>query len=526
MGQATWNAVARVLVLGLNAASGVLVARALLPEGRGVTALVIATATTTIALGYLSVEQSHVRLWAGRRDEILANSVLLGPTVGVLAALGSALLLWAGTWFGITVASPELLAMALASVPAGITALYLNGALTLDAQIALVTRSMLYVAVLQFGATALLAAAGWLTPGWVVAIWSASSASALLVLLARERPRLRFWNPGLARRAISLGLRFHPGSAALNLTLRLDVFILGALTSSAAVGLYALAVTVGGFARIPAEAVRGVFLSRQAEGELGDAVEATTRATRISTLLAAISVGGLCATAPVLIPLAYGVAFADSVRAMYALGPGLFLMHAGRQIGAYLIRCDRPLVVSAFPTAALGVNIVLNLVLIPRWGIVGCALAASVSYAVLTLAQVVRFCRMTGVRWRRLLPAAAEIAMLRQLLPGATGPGRMLRTGGLGRAARRRARGSAATAPPEHELVAAQVSATGAELDQLEAPVPEEPEDLLRPGHLERVPADPVDQVVASGHAPADRSGRELPGHDQLEELPERNSPV
>ena len=519
--QATRSAAARVLVVGLNAAAGIIVARALQPEGRGVSAMVIAVAGTTIALGYLSVEQAHVLLWPGRRDEIVANSVLLGPAVGALAALGAALVVWVGTSLGVMVLHPGMLAVALVSVPAAITALYLGTALVLDARVAVVNRSMLCVAVLQCGVTLLLAAMGSLTPGWVVTIWSASSTVALLVLLAGARPRLRCWSPTLARRAVSVGMRFHPGSASLYLTYRLDVLILGALASPAAVGLYTLAVTLGELTRIPTEAVRGVFLPRQAEGDRPDAAEVTARATRISALLAAVSVGGLCLTAPVLVPIAYGTAFADSVHALYALGPGLFALQAGRQIGAFLIRHDRPLIFSALPMAALAVSIAANLALIPRWGIVGCALAASVSYTLLTTAQVARFCRATGIPWHRLLPGPAEIVMLRRWLARST---RLV--GVLPSAGSAQRKQSVVGPPPEDELVAAPAAATGREVEQLEAAVPREPEDLFRPRHLERVPPDPVDEVVTPRHATGYRPNGPAAGHDCADQLLDGGAPV
>ncbi|MFI7217186.1 lipopolysaccharide biosynthesis protein [Micromonospora maritima] len=416
LGQAARNAASRILVVGLNAAAGIVTARALNPDGRGISALAIAVAGATVSLGFLSVEQAHVQLWKGRRDAVIANSVLLGPAVGAVAAIVGTAVVWLGAHFGVLDVHPGILLLALAAVPASVTGLYLSTALVLDARVSLVNRAMVWVGVLQCVVTFGMALTGSLTPGSVVAIWSGSAFAMLLVLLAGARPALRRRDPTLARQALALGVRLHPGSVALYLTYRLDVLVLGALATPTAVGLYALAVTVGELTRIPTEAVRGVFLPRQAEGDRAASADVTAVATRVSVALAAVCVGGLCLVAPVLIPLAYGHDFADSVHALYALGPGLFMVQAGRQIGAYLIKHDRPFVVSALPTVAVLANAGANLLLIPRWGLIGCGLSASLGFTLMTVGQAVRFCRTTGVRWHRLLPGPGDVVLVRRRL--------------------------------------------------------------------------------------------------------------
>ncbi len=130
----------------------------------------------------------------------------------------------------------------------------------------------------------------------------------------------------------------------------------------------------------------------------------------MSTALAAGSVAALCLAGPVLLPAGYGAEFAGAVPALFALAPGLFALGAARQVSAYLVRLHRPLTMSAASAAALALNVVAILVLVPRWGIVGCALASSASYTLVAAVQVVRFCRASGTPLRRLLPSPARSA--------------------------------------------------------------------------------------------------------------------
>jgi O-antigen/teichoic acid export membrane protein len=482
--QAARSLAIRLSLVVLGGATGIVIARALHPQGRGTYAIVVAFASATMAIGHLSLDQAHVTLWPSRHGAVAVNSVVMGPVLGTLAAACGLALALSGVAGAATAAHPGLLIVALLSVPAATTVLYLSNVLALGARVAWVDWATLLGSVLQCGALLALAAAGRLTVAWVVWIWAASSAAPLLLMVGAARPRLGRFDPAVCRRALSLGLRYHGGSAALYLTYRVDVLVLGAMAPAAVVGLYTLAVTLAELARIPTDALARASLSGQAVADLNQAARATIRRTRMSVALAGGSVAGLCAVAPLLVPVAYGRDFAGSVPALFALAPGLFALGAGRQVSAYLLRLSRPLAMSALSVGALVVNVAANLVLIPLWGIVGCSLASSLSYGLITAVQVARFCRATDTPLRRLLPAGPELAALRRRLCRSARPIR-----------------PSTADPVEHVLVAAQAPAAGGEVTQREAAVADVREDLLGAGHLERVPADPIDEIVPARHA-------------------------
>ncbi|WP_432837669.1 lipopolysaccharide biosynthesis protein [Dactylosporangium sp. CA-092794] len=403
--QATRSVAVRLVLVALGGATGIIVARALHPEGRGAYAIVVAIATAAMALGHLSLEQAFVGLWPGRGDALTANGAVLGPLLGTAAAGLAA----AGALGLQATREPGLLALGLLAVPAMITGLYLSSALMLSGRVGVVDRSQLLSGVVQCGALLAVAAAGWITVGWVVGLWTLAMAAPLVLLLPATRPRLRCFDAGLARRALSLGARYHTGAVAAYLTQRLDVILLGALASTHAVGLYTVAVTFAELTRIPTDALARAALSRQAAADLGAVAAATVRATRTSVMLAGGSVAALCLTAPVLLPAGYGAEFAGAVPALYALAPGMFALGAARQVSAYLVRLHRPLTMSAPSAVALALNVVAVLVLVPRLGIVGCALASSVSYVLVAAVQIGRFCRASGTPLRRLLPRPAPL---------------------------------------------------------------------------------------------------------------------
>ncbi len=62
-------------------------------------------------------------------------------------------------------------------------------------------------------------------------------------------------------------------------------------------------------------------------------------------------------------------------------------------------------------------NLALNLVLIPAYGIVGAAAASSIAYLAVTVAMLVLYCRLSGVAfWQTLIILPSDIAPMWQML--------------------------------------------------------------------------------------------------------------
>lgn len=62
-------------------------------------------------------------------------------------------------------------------------------------------------------------------------------------------------------------------------------------------------------------------------------------------------------------------------------------------------------------------NLALNLLLIPPYGIVGAAAASSIAYLAVTVALLVLYCRLSGVSvWLTLIILPSDLAPMRQML--------------------------------------------------------------------------------------------------------------
>lgn len=401
----------------LSGVTGILISRILQPEGRGVYSVVVMISMTTMALGGLSLDKAHMTLWVRpeNRVAVTANSAWAGMAVGVVSALVVAAGIVAGDHMGMHVVPASglgPLAIALTAVPLGLTSLYLGAVLMLRGRTDLVNRGEFLGAVVQFGPLFLLAVTGWVTVTWVVAVWVLSTAVTVAVLYAAIRPRLRDADLRMTRRAVTMGIRYHPGLASTYLLRHGDILLLNALTTTRVVGLYSLAASLGGLTLLLTEAAAQVTLSRQMADEDDPTWAYTVQTTRISGILSLASVGSLCIAAPVAIPLVYGPSFGGSVAPLFGLAPGLLMLGATRPLTAYFLRLNRPLATSAVSLAALAVDLVLSVVLIPMAGAVGCAVASSIANATMAGVQVAWFARTTGISPRRLLPSPGDVTRL------------------------------------------------------------------------------------------------------------------
>ncbi|WP_440064062.1 lipopolysaccharide biosynthesis protein [Streptosporangium sp. OZ121] len=405
--QAVQTMASHVLRLTLAAMTGVLIARTLQPEGRGVYAMIATTGGIAVVLGNLSIWRSQIALWQdpARHRALAGNGLLLGLVLGLASAAAT---LAAVTAF-LPLPSPHLLVIALLAVPFGVAAVNLNGIALLRSRNSLVNRGVVASALILNLPILVLAATGNLTLTAVIVCWTAAVSAPFWLLLRPLGLRAMRVEPALTRRQLALSCRYHAGLAAFHLLLTADVFLLGVLVSPAEVGLYTVGAAFLTFSRVPADAVTQVALPRQAvEDELG-ARDVSVRVLRLNLLLSSVFAGALAAASPVLVPLLYGTAFAGSVTPILLLAPGIVALSLLRPVEQYLVRLGRPMTMTAFASGALAANLALNALLIPRWGATGAALAASTAYTALAAAEITWFARTTATGVRELLPRLSDL---------------------------------------------------------------------------------------------------------------------
>lgn len=187
-----------------------------------------------------------------------------------------------------------------------------------------------------------------------------------------------------AREVAAFGWRAQIGGALSLLNLRLDFALLGAFAGPAVLGPYAIASKFAELLRLPAMALTYILYPRFARSlRSAAAVQARALIGRAG-VLTAIMVAPLWVAATYLLPLVYGQAFASAVDPAHILLLGLAGEGVAGVITAFLYGIGRPGLNSVAMAVGLVVTVVLDLLLIPRFGAVGAAWASSVAYLTTT----------------------------------------------------------------------------------------------------------------------------------------------
>jgi O-antigen/teichoic acid export membrane protein len=246
------------------------------------------------------------------------------------------------------------------------------------------------------------------------------------VRLARRGFFSRWSRPGLPLmgQICGYGMRGQLGGILSLLNLRLDVAILGALAGPAVLGVYAVASKYAELLRLPGLAVTYVLYPIFA-GQDEAVVAARTRAlfgkAAALTVLTAIP---LALAAGTLLPLLYGHAFTGATVPAWILIAGLLGEGVAGLVTAYLYGVGRPGVNSLAMGVGVLVTVVLDLVLIPRHGAVGAAIASAVAYLTTTATLVFSFHRLSAPRRAMRAPTVLLVVVLLAFPPVAFYVGR------------------------------------------------------------------------------------------------------
>lgn len=204
----------------------------------------------------------------------------------------------------------------------------------------------------------------------------------LFSMRARIPFSFRLDHPAL-KQSVMYGLGPYVGLAFNTLHFRLNQFVVESMLGPAALGNYALAVRVGELLWLFDYVVVTASLYRITAGPKEEAILAAQRAFRFVTLLVGSLAGLMALSAPLLIPFFFGELFQSATAALWVLLPGIVFWSMGRALSPLIsFQYGKPWYNTFSAAGALVLNICFTLVLVPRFGIEGAALATSISYLV------------------------------------------------------------------------------------------------------------------------------------------------
>jgi O-antigen/teichoic acid export membrane protein len=397
-------------VVGL--ASSVILARFLSVEARGELGVLASFALVSILVLQLGWENSTVHAIRARGIDpgwVLLRSLFAGGTAGALliavCASGERALVpgllgevpRAAFWLAVLGAVPQLMAQYLVGVARGIDAFGRANRYALGTSAGSLAAAALVLIAFDGGLVGLLAA--------FLAV-QLVAASAFAFGLARQTGVAR----GGARGAelLRFALRTWVVNVLGALHERVDVLLLAALLPDPApAAFYVVALgLIERLKQIP-EAIGVALFPELAARDAQAGARFAARTVRHSLAWLILLAVPIAAAAPWLMPLLYGDPYRASVPVVLVLLPALSALAVYRILSRYFIARGAQGTPIAIQAVSLVANLALNLLLIPRLGAVGAALASLCSYGLAALAIGLAFMRTSGAR-------AGEILLLRR----------------------------------------------------------------------------------------------------------------
>jgi O-antigen/teichoic acid export membrane protein len=229
---------------------------------------------------------------------------------------------------------------------------------------------------------------------------------------------IRFnWDGPLLERLLKFGVKSHLQGIATHLHFRADIYLVAAFLNPSQVAFYSIATRLAELLLFVPESLGLVIYPHQAGSALNEVQELTARSCR--HVMFTTTLGGivLMLIGPRVVVSWYGHAYAPAGPPLYYLMPGVVMMSLFFMLSRNFTSQNRQGVNIFASGAALGCNVLFNLFLIPRMGISGAGLATLLSYSLATVILGSTYLMESGKSMREVFVIrSSDLAVYRHLL--------------------------------------------------------------------------------------------------------------
>ena len=393
---------AKVMIIGINALTGIITARALRPAGRGELAAMIlwpVFLASTLSLGVPSALTFQFRRNPGKQSQLMGAALLLAVLSGGTAAL-------LGMWFmpaWIPQYQPRVVLFArifLLSAP--LTSLLVVGRAALESRGDFAASNKLLIwspAMTLLWLVALLAthsmtpfsaALAYVPVGIVPLVWMTSR------LVKMFRPTLASFRES-ARHLFAYGIRSYGIDLCGTMALYVDQALVVRLLEPNLMGTYVVALSLSRMLNAFHASVVMVLFPKAVSCLPEEVRHMTSRAMRMSTVLATLAGIGIVALGPQVLSLLYGKEYRGANTVLRILVLEVVLSGATLVLSQAFMALGRPGIITALQVTGLALTVPLMFLLIPRFGIAGAGaalLCSTIARLIFVLASFPLFLKM------------------------------------------------------------------------------------------------------------------------------------
>ena len=395
----------QAVMIGAGVMAGILTARELGPDGRGLYSLGVSIRDTAIVFGGLELGAALVYTRGQRpgADAQIIGAGLVAPFfLGVITLVGIALC-WPLLSEPLDLLPRDLLVLSVVLIPITLAGMAIRQLFRALDDFGNFNRLRVVAAVSRLSALALVFLYGGRVRAALIALFVAEGiviGVGVIMLLRKTRPDfaggLRLV-PGILR----FGLKLESASALGYASVRISVFAIAYYLDADAIAFYTVADgLVQQIAGLPM-IVATVLLPKISGVTEESRAELTATTHRVIFLALAIIAVVVWSLSQWVVVGLYGAAYAPAVEILGVLLPSMVLQSGSRVLSPYLVAVNRIYIQVVIQAISLAVHVTLLVLWIPTMGILGAAWALAVGTAVrwiLYLAAVAFFARISVFR--------------------------------------------------------------------------------------------------------------------------------
>ena len=412
--------ISRILIIGMGLVASIIVARTLGPAGKGIFAALGAMVGIALQFGNLGLHGANVYFTAKDKSKALSltgNSFWFSLIIGLVLFFSFYLFLFQhpGALGNIDIrlaiitliAVPfMLLAYLWQNILVGLNKIKAYNWILISNQILSLIGAFAILLVFKRGIFPLIVFNTLTTI--VIACFYGT------YLFKIQQFSLRFdWD--LAKKSLNYGFKIYLSCFFAYLVLRSDLFILNYFRGTTETGLYSIAANfVDGIILLPS--IIALFLLPKAVENLGQSGELIAKTARISFII----IGVICLGAVILgrpaINLMFGFVFDQIFIPLLILIPGAFFFALEVILVQYFSAHNRLLPTIYFWIIAVVLNVGLNIVFIPTYGMIAAAASSLLSYFLVFILVANLFIKHSGLEIKSILPQKEDWISLSNLV--------------------------------------------------------------------------------------------------------------
>ena len=353
-----------------------------------------------VQLGNLGLHSANTYFAArdrGLLQRLAGNSLLISATLGAIAVA----VLWCLAFLRPDIAplGAPLLALVSAAIPIGLAYLLLQNLLIGVQEVRAFNRIEIITRLVSLTLIAFVILEKGVSPAALFAAGVAASAVGLARVLRRLRglcPGVPRPSPGLLRAHLVYGVKSYLACLFGYLVVRFDLLMVQHMLGMQQAGFYSIAASMADLVYLLPSVIGTLLFPKLVARETRE--EKWRLTTRVGGLVLALMIGvsgGAALVARPMIRLLFGNDFLPAAPAFVLLAIAMIFYGVNNIVSNYLAALALPWFSVVIWMVICALNIGLNLLWIPAYGIVGASLSSLVCYVLVLVAQVV-YC----ARWR------------------------------------------------------------------------------------------------------------------------------